>query len=406
MAPYCSIGLMSGTSGDGVDAILLAFDDVARPHLPRVLGKSAVAFAPALRAELVAPDSLRLARLTELHFLLPELYAQAVRRLPDWQRARCVGMHGQTVAHQVQAQAPAQRGTLQLGSSAALAAALGLPVVGDMRAVDVALGGQGAPLVPFAHWFFCAQAPYTLVVNFGGICNLTLATPAAADVVGYDVGPGMMLSDAWAVHHSQGALGCDEDGTLSADGRRIEALYAELLAHPFVLRTPPKSAGREQFGRALADGLWRRYGGHPPKDVAYTLLEASVGALVHNVGADARLQRRVRQVVVAGGGAYNPTLVALMRRAFAPLPVTVHAEGVLAPQNHEAAAMALIAARTMHGLPSSLPNVTGARHAAVLGHVHAPPRDGAIQATQAARVPSAPDAAPGGGTPCGPVAES
>lgn len=376
MAPVRSIGLMSGTSADGVDAILLQLQDVARPHRPEVLARSSLAFSPQLQAELVRPDDIRPGRLAQLHFQLPQHYADAVRQLPGWQDADCVGMHGQTVAHLPSAGARGPRATLQIGSSAVLAAELGLPVVGDMRAVDVALGGQGAPLVPFCHWFFLAgERRPTLVVNLGGICNLTLVTPEAASVVGYDVGPGMMLSDAHAVRHSAGALACDLDGALSAGGRRLPRLLEAILAHPFLARLPPKSAGREEFGAAFAGSLWAQHvQDAPPADVAFTLVEATVTALWRAVEANPRLRGQFSRLLLAGGGARNPTLRRLVERAFAEVEVAIETDGVLAPHNHEPAAMALIAARTLHGLPSSLAQVTGASAAAVLGHVHAPPQ--------------------------------
>ena len=376
MAPVRSIGLMSGTSGDGVDAILLQLQDVDRPHRPEVLARSSLSFSSQLQAELVRPDDIRVSRLAQLHFLLPQHYADAVRQMTGWQDADCVGMHGQTVAHLPRPEAVGQRATLQIGSSAVLAAELGLPVVGDMRAVDVALGGQGAPLVPFCHWFFLAgENRSTLVVNLGGICNLTLVTPKAASVVGYDVGPGMMLSDAHAVRHSAGALACDLDGALSAGGRRLPRLLEAVLAHPFLARPPPKSAGREEFGAAFAESLWAHHvQGASAADVAFTLVEASVTALWRAVEADSRLRGQFSRLLLAGGGARNPTLRRCAERAFADVEVAVEADGVLAPHNHEPAAMALIAARTLHGLPSSLAQVTGASAAAVLGHVHAPPQ--------------------------------
>jgi anhydro-N-acetylmuramic acid kinase len=283
-------------------------------------------------------------------------------------------VHGQTVAHQVQQPQPAPRGTLQIGVTAALAERLHMPVVGDLRAMDVSLGGQGAPIVPVAHWFFMsANKEAALAVNLGGICNITLVSQDIAQVQGYDVGPGMMLSDAYARLMSGGAITCDKDGAISAQGRLIPALLAELLAHPFVARKAPKSAGREEFGRSYYEPLLQRYHAqHAPSDVMRTLVEGTAHILKRTMDATYNEPKPFARLVLTGGGALNPQMRLAMARAFDPIPVTVADQGVMAPQNHEPAAMALIASRTMHGLPSALPQVTGAPYGSVLGHICKP----------------------------------
>jgi len=364
-----AIGVMSGTSCDGVDAVMIRLESLTRRHEPRVLGHVHRPFPRALGTELLAPMALGLDRLAELHFLLPEIYAKAVRSLPRWRSATVCGMHGQTVWH-----APSRRRgrvpcTYQIGSSAVLAQRIGIPVVGDFRGADVALGGQGAPIVPFAHWFFtpASRAP-RLVVNFGGICNVTYVTKNEADIVAYDVGPGMMLSDAFAVRATGGRLALDRDGCLSRGGKVIAPLVDEVLAHPFVRRRAPKSTGREDFGRTYFEPLFRRFSREAPADVARSLLVATAEILKRT--AD-RLPG-LREVVLSGGGARNPVLVREVRSKLSPVPVVVANRGVFVPQNHEAASIALIAARTLAGLPSSLTRVTGASRPAVLGHVHSP----------------------------------
>jgi anhydro-N-acetylmuramic acid kinase len=262
---------------------------------------------------------------------------------------------------------------LQIGSSAVLAQALGIPVVGDLRGADVAVGGQGAPIVPFAHWFFTpASACPRLVVNFGGICNLTYVTERVDGVLAYDVGPGMMLSDAFAERATGGRLGYDRNGELSRSGRVIERLVADVAAHPFVARRPPKSTGREDFGRHFFEPLFRRYQRATSADVARSLLAATANILRRSVERDRRIDPDVGEVLLAGGGGKNPVLALEMRARFPRANVRVAVDGVFAPEHHEAAAMALIAARTAAGLPSSLPAVTGAPWPVILGHVHAP----------------------------------
>jgi anhydro-N-acetylmuramic acid kinase len=366
-----AIGVMSGTSADGVDAVLVELASVARRHEPRVLGHAHLAYPAALRSDLVHPGALTVARVAELHFALAEVYAKAVRKVRGWGRADVCGLHGQTIWHAPPPSRPAS--TLQIGSSAVLAARIGVPVVGDFRGADVALGGQGAPIVPFAHWFFTPSSKCPrLVVNFGGICNFTFVARRVEDVCAYDVGPGMMLSDAFAERTTGGRLACDEDGALSRGGRVIDRLLGELVSHPFVRRRPPKSTGREDFGRSFFEPLFRRFARERPADVATTLLAATAEILRVTVERDRRIPSNLPYVLLSGGGAKNPTLALHVRAAFPRSSVEVARAGVFLPELHEPAAMALIAARTLRHLPSSLPRVTGATRAAILGHVHFP----------------------------------
>jgi anhydro-N-acetylmuramic acid kinase len=342
---------------------------VSRRHTPRVLGHVHRAYPAAVRDDLLRPAGLDARRIAELHFVLPRLYAKAVRALGGWNRAEVCGLHGQTLWHAPPPSRPAC--TLQIGSSAVLAQELGIPVVGDLRGADVAVGGQGAPIVPFAHWFFTpASACPRLVVNFGGICNLTYVTTSVDDVLAYDVGPAMMLSDAFAHATTRGRLAYDRDGVLSRSGRVIERLIEEIAAHPFVKRRPPKSTGREEFGQHFFEPLFRRYHRERPADVARSLLAATAHVLRISVERDRRIAENLRELLLAGGGGKNPVLAAEVRRRFPQATVHIAADGVFAPDHHEAAAMALIAARTSARLPSSLPAVTGAPWPVVLGHVH------------------------------------
>jgi anhydro-N-acetylmuramic acid kinase len=367
-----TIGVMSGTSCDGVDALALRLGSLVDPHEPVVLGHAHEPFPAALRDELLRPEALTAPRLAELHYLLPEIYARVVRRLPGHDAAACCGMHGQTIWHRPPSKNPEVAATLQIGSSAVLAHRLGIPVVGDLRGADVALGGEGAPIVPFCHWFFTPPAHKPrLVVNFGGIANLTLVTDDASRVRGYDVGPGMMISDAHAAIATRGEQSCDRDGELSARGSIVPELVDAILAHPFLDRSPPKSTGREDFGERFFRPILERFGACSRADVARSILAATAGALRGAVERDPEALE-AREVVLTGGGARNPTLVRLVEERFREMKVIVAREGVLAPDHHEPASVALIAARTFAGLPSSLPGVTGARRAARLGHVHWP----------------------------------
>lgn len=371
-----AVGLMSGTSGDGVDAILLELESVERPHTPRVLDHAFVPFPPALQAELTDPESLRLPRIAELHAEFPRRYADAVQRLDGWRRCAVVGMHGQTIWHQPPGPTlgDATANTLQIGSTSVLAQALGKPVVGDLRAADMFFGGQGAPIVPFTHWFFTPpRAAGRLVVNIGGIANVTHVTAELDDVVGYDLGPGMMIADHLARRFSEGRLDCDRDGALSRGGRVREAVVESILEHPFFAAPSPKSTGREDFGSDYAEALLARFPDCAHGDLIASVLAVTARTIVRAATTECV---GVRSVLLTGGGAKNPTLVRLVREGLDDAcAVELADDGVFAASHHEPAAIALIAARTMAGLTSSLPKVTGASRATVLGHIAHPTLD-------------------------------
>lgn len=364
-----AIGLMSGTSCDGVDAIALELSSVDEPHEPRVVAHAHRAYPIDVRDLLLQPEALTAPAIAELSYELAELYAETAQALGCVAHAAVCGVHGQTIWHAPPSKKPRIAATLQIGSSAVVAHRLGIPVVGDLRGADIAQGGEGAPIVPFTHWFFTApKSRPRLLVNFGGIANVTVVTAAVEDVIGYDVGPGMMIADAFAKRATGGRLQCDLDGALSAGGKPIEALVEALLAHPFIERAPPKSTGREDFGAAFFEPILKRFAGAPANDLLASILRATARGVAQ---AHARAGG-ICDVVLTGGGAKNPTLVADCRTLMKSSVVRVAESGVLLPDHHEPAAVALIAARTLHGLPSSLPGVTGARRAARLGHIHYP----------------------------------
>lgn len=363
-----AIGVMSGTSCDGADAVLLDLEDLDRRHEPRVLGHAFVPYPDALRRELLAPEDLTLRRVAELEHQLPVIYEAVVRQLPDWQSAEVVGCHGQTVWHGPPSSGAAVPHTLQLGSPGALAVRLGKVVVGDFRAADLALGGEGAPIAPLAHYLFTPEeSARRLVVNVGGIANVTYVPERREDVRAGDVGPGNMIADFLCHEMTGGAEAFDRDGTLSRGGSVEEAVVEALLAHPFFRRPAPRSTGREDFGADYSRALRDRFATLPPASLLRSVLAGTAACIVAAAG-----EFRARELLISGGGARNPTLLALIRDRAGDLPVVVAKAGPFAASVHEPAAMALIAARTLRGLPSNLPAVTGARGPAILGVIARP----------------------------------
>ncbi len=356
-------GVMSGTSLDGADAVLA---DLA-PMPPRILASSHVAFEPALRAELFAlaagGGADEIERAAAAANALAHLYARAIASLDldahgGAKAVRAIGCHGQTVRHR-----PARGYTVQIGNAALLAELTGIAVVADFRSRDIAAGGQGAPLAAAFHAaLFASAAEDRAVLNLGGIANLTWL-PRSGAVRGFDTGPANCLMDLWAERH----LGrpYDEAGAWAASGRTDPGLLARLLEEPWFAAPPPKSTGRELFGAAWLES--RLTGGEEPRDVQATLLELTVETVARALGAHGPGAARV---IVCGGGAKNAALLHRLAARLAPTSVETSAAHGIDPQLVEAAAFAWLAREALEGRTASLPSVTGARGARVLGAVY------------------------------------
>jgi anhydro-N-acetylmuramic acid kinase len=346
---------MSGTSLDGVDAVLL---DAAAA--PRVLASVHHRFDEPLRRELLAlnaPGDNEVDRCARVGNELARRYAAAVAELlrssgRTAAEIRAVGCHGQTVRHR-----PDRGYTLQIGNAALLAELAGIAVVADFRARDVAAGGQGAPLAPAFHaTLFRHRSENRAVVNLGGIANVT-RLPIEGTVLGFDCGPGNCLLDLWAARHLGKAY--DDNGEWAAGGKLDAGLLARLRDEPFFAAPPPKSTGRDLFNEKW---LAARLRGEEPRAVQATLLELTAGSVADACKGAAR-------VIVCGGGAHN---IALMRRiaALTGAPVESSAQHGLDPSLVEAAAFAWLAERTLNNAPGNLAEVTGARGPRVLGAIY------------------------------------
>lgn len=356
------VGLMSGTSLDGVDAVVV---DLAE-QFPRCIATHFIPFAPSLRNDVLAVQEVganELHRAATLGNRLADLYAEAVNvvlasaRIPT-ELVRAIGCHGQTVRH-----VPAAHYTLQLGNPARLAEQTGITVVADFRSRDIAAGGQGAPLVPAFHdAVFRTDARHRIILNIGGIANLTSLAPMRP-AHGFDTGPGNMLLDAWAAKH----LGqpWDENGTWAETGTPIPELLDQLRAHTYFAAPPPKSCGREEFGIAFLerhlDAAWRT------ADVQATLV-----ALTASSVADAirRWCAPPDDLFVCGGGAHNKHLMKTLQEAMPECTVDITDALGLPGDWVEAVAFAWLAQRTLHRLPGNLPEVTGAQGLRVLGAIY------------------------------------
>lgn len=356
------IGLMSGTSLDGVDAALVDFSQ----DRPQLRASAYLPYSTALRSDILrlhdqSPDELHQSLL--LANRLAQTYADAVQQLLDAagvsaREVAAIGCHGQTLRHQ-----PAQGYSLQLNNPALLAELTGITVVADFRSRDIAAGGQGAPLVPAFHELaFRNQTLHRVILNLGGIANLTDLAPGEP-VLGFDCGPGNMLLDAWSSRHLDKAY--DERGRWAASGRVLPALLGRLLGHAFFAQRPPKSCGREQFNLDWLGGCLE--GSEAAADVQATLLElTAIGVqrgLVQARGVPA-------EIYVCGGGAHNTALLLRLQTLLPAARVATSDVLGLAADWVEAIAFAWLAQRTLAGLAGNLPAVTGARGPRVLGAIY------------------------------------
>lgn len=356
------IGLMSGTSLDGVDAVLAGFPPGKPAHLA---GTYYLPYPAELRARLLvlhSPqyDELHLA--SALAVELAGLYAAAVQELlrktgmPP-QRIAAIGCHGQTIRHR-----PESGYTVQLVNGARLAEVTGIASIVDFRSRDIAAGGQGAPLVPAFHAAMLSSSDeHRVIVNIGGIANLTDLMPGGK-VTGFDCGPGNLLMDAWAARHLGKPI--DENGAWAASGKTLPDLLDRLLTHDFFAASPPKSAGREQFNLEWLQS--QTSDGEAPQDVQATLLELSARGIAE---AAQKFCNGFDALYVCGGGVHNG---ALMKRleALAGKPVRSTAVLGIDPDWMEALAFAWLAKACLDGKPGNLPAVTGASGPRILGAIY------------------------------------
>jgi anhydro-N-acetylmuramic acid kinase len=384
-----AVGLMSGTSHDGISAALVTIDDRRSPPV-RLTAFASFPYAPKFRARLLAASanaSLGAGEISQLNFALGGALGRAALAISRQGRvapARLsfIGSHGHTFFHLPPRRAA--RGetpsTLQLGESAVIAAMTGVPVVADFRPMDIAMGGEGAPLAPLAHlWLFGDRRRGRIVQNIGGIGNATYLPPHARTgdphLIAFDTGPGGGLIDALAAKLSGGKLRMDRDGRMASRGHASEPLLAELMRNSYFRRRPPKSTGREEFGLPLLEQIEQR--AHEI-GVAGDDLIATVTALTARSIADAVTRfivplGRVDQLIATGGGARNPTLMRLIAAELAGMEVITSEQAGVDGDALEAVAFAILGYQMLRGMPGNIPSVTGARSPAILGKLTLPP---------------------------------
>ncbi len=432
------VGLMSGTSMDGIDAALVRISGPATQPRVSLLASSTSPYPAAIRQSILriaTGEAATAGDICQLNFALGKLFGDAALGVcrkagVPASRLTAIGSHGQTVYHQgltkqrsdllskvrgssaglaerpadLKSRSALLEGpcTLQIAEPALIAELTGVPVVADFRTADMAAGGQGAPLVPMVDYLLLRDARKgTVALNIGGIANFTVI-PAGAkpeEVFGFDTGPGNMVIDGLVRHFTNGKKSYDAGGRCAARGKAIEALLDEMLRHPFFGQQPPKSAGREQFGQSFIDRYFlakqfpakRKKSGRPsakpidnrqsaienlragwPADLLRTATELTARTIADALERYVLGMVTVHRLIVSGGGAHNRLLVSRLGQLLPSLSIHRSDEFGLDVDAKEAIAFAVLADRTLHGLPGNLPGVTGARHPVVLGKISRP----------------------------------
>jgi len=368
------LGLMSGTSVDGIDAVLAEISGRGLRCGARILAFETVPFKPAMKRRILKLFSAGAEEICEMNFIIGELLADAALRLmcrtgtPPG-KVDFIGSHGQTLYH-LSGHPRRKNSTLQIGEGAVIAARTGVVTVCDFRPADISAGGTGAPLVPYADYLlFRKKGRVRALLNLGGIANVTVLPGRLEEVMAFDTGPGNMVIDSLVRLQSRGRVKWDPEGRLAGRGRINEDLLGDLMRHPYFQLSPPKSTGREMFGESFAKSLWKKARRLPFEDLLATATFFTAGS-VYRAFDDFIFPRfRVDDIFVSGGGLHNQTLMGFLRKAFGPIPIGPLNDLGIDGDAKEALAFALLADATLQGVPSNIPGATGARRPVVLGKI-------------------------------------
>ena len=380
------LGLMSGTSADGIDVALVRVSGAPPALRAKLQGYVSLPYPRDVRAaflRLADGGATTTGELSQLNFLIGKLFAEAALaacrrfRVPP-ARIALIGSHGQTIFHQGRPArflgAAAVASTLQIGEPAVIAERTGITTVGDFRVADVAAGGQGAPLVPFVDYLLYRDPRRGRVaLNIGGIANVTVipAGARAKQVLAFDTGPGNMVMDSLVRHFTRGALSFDRDAALARRGRLLPELLNDLLRDPYFRRPPPKTAGREQYGVPFAEKIvaWGRRRRARGEDLIRTAALFTACSILDAFHRWILPKTKIQQLVVSGGGAHNPLLMAQLEAGLPGIEILPSGALGVPEDAKEAFAFALLAYESFHHRPANLPSATGARHPAILGKI-------------------------------------
>lgn len=374
------IGLMSGTSGDGIDAALVEIKGDPQNLVWELLGFVEVPYSKTVRQailDLCDVNTARVDAICAMNVALGEWFADAALAVCETAGISCeqidaIGSHGQTIHHLPDLTHVAEktvRSTLQIGDPATIAERTGITTVSDFRSRDMAVGGQGAPLVPLVDYMLYASKDVgRVLLNIGGIANVTVLPKACTldDVFAFDTGPGNMVIDGVVQAVTQGTMVFDKDGLLAAQGKPLAQVLDQCMQHPFFMKAPPKSTGREIFGASVVNTLCEA--SDRAEDLIATATHWTAESITQAFHDFVLPKCEVNELIVSGGGAKNPTLMRLLKERL-DLSVLTSDDVGLKSEAKEAVAFALLAYETLHGRAGNVPKVTGAMKPVVLGSV-------------------------------------
>jgi anhydro-N-acetylmuramic acid kinase len=377
------IGLMSGTSADGVDVAVVDIRGKGLSTRFRMIAYEAVPYSRSshrLILSFLNARGVSVAEISQLNFLIGNLFAEAVldccrRHNISLRSVDLIASHGQTIYHQSVRSSFGGRpiaSTLQLGESAVIAERTGISTISDFRVRDVAAGGTGAPLVPYVDYLLLrSRTKSRVALNIGGIANVTIIPRKGrlAHLRAFDTGPGNMMMDAAVSIRSRGNLDFDRDGALAARGRVIPSLLQRLLKHPFYRKRPPKAAGREQFGIEYTEKILRGMRSAGVEDLLATFAELTARTIVTALRKFARPRDPIDELIVSGGGARNRFLMSRLQGLLPKTRVMTSSEVGIDLDAKEAIAFAILANESWQHRPANVPSVTGARRPVILGKI-------------------------------------
>lgn len=374
-----AIGLMSGTSADGIDAALVEIKGKGLDCKMDLIAFKKFPFQKRLR-ELIhkvsTPEYGRVDLICRLNFLLGGLFAEAAigvvkkagYKMKD---IDLIGSHGQTIYHMPEGKPPS---TLQIGEPSVIAERTGVTTIADFRTMDVAAGGIGAPLTPFAHYILFKRKDKGIAVNnIGGISNVTFI-PKKGDinnVIAFDTGPGNMLIDSVVHIITKDRLGYDKSGRIASKGMASERLLNELMRHPFINKRPPKSTGREEFGYSEALKIYQSAKKYrlSDEDILATVTKFTANTIAESYRRYILNRNNISEIILCGGGARNPVLVEMIAKGIKPIKVVTSDKYGFPPETIESIAFALLGYAALKGIPANLPQVTGAKKRVILGKI-------------------------------------
>lgn len=370
MTEHLALGLMSGTSADGVSAALGSFSG----HNFKLLGHTTCAYPPTVVERIKKSPHLSVVDISQLNFEIGDVFAQSALKLlkklhVPIEKVDCIGSHGQTIYHGPRDATP---NTLQIGEPAVIAERTGLPVVSNFREQDIAAGGEGAPLIPFFDHYFYGQGPRRAFQNIGGIANVTITGDGLVHPIAFDTGPGNCLMDLATTLISHGKEPYDHNGARAKQGKIDMMVVNTMIAHPYFKRPPPKSTGLELFNtKFLMDHVGPLLKSHP-NDAIATLMYFTALSIQESYRSFVFQRHSIKEVVVSGGGAHNKTLMHKLECLFAPIPVISIEKWGVPAQAKEPLAFAFFGLRAFHHKVNHEPTVTGAKAARVLGRITRP----------------------------------